>query len=284
VGGFDYLEPQSLAEVTSLLAAYGDSARVFAGGTDLLVQMRRGSQRPRYLLDIKKVPGLDRIQLGEDGIEIGAAVTLYEAERYLARFCEYGCLGQAIHSVASVQIRHRATLAGNVCNASPAADTVPALIVLGAKVKIHGTHGDRTVPVERFSTGPGRTVLLGGEVVSAILLPRLPQQFQGVFLKKSRRPAVDLATVNVAAGDDGKTVKIALGAVAPTVVRARESEQLLNSRGLTPGSIAEAARLSCLAAKPLTDVRAASEYRLQLVAALTGRALGELAAKGGMRR
>jgi len=270
---FEYHEPQTLAEVTALLAAHGETARVLAGGTDLLVQMRKGHQQPRHLLNIKTVAGLNQITVTEDNIEIGATVTLAEAEKYLAGYPCYGVLRQAMHSVASVQIRHRATLAGNVCNASPAADTVPALVVLDAKVKIHGTHGDRLVPIDRFVTGPGRTVLLTGEVVSAIVLPRLDGNSRGVFLRKARRPSLDLATVNVAVFTAGGAYRIALGAVAPTVIRIRDAERLLNTRGLSAATVAEAANLARAAARPITDVRGSAEYRLQLVKALTGQAL-----------
>jgi carbon-monoxide dehydrogenase medium subunit len=275
---FEYHEPQSLAEATSLLVAYAENARVLAGGTDLIVQMRKGLLRPHHLIDIKKIPGLDQLTLNEDTIEIGAAVTLSAAERFLAAFAEYGVLSQAIHSVASVQIRHRATLAGNICNASPAADTAPALVVLGAKVKLHGTHGERLVAVEKFFAGPRKTVLLNGEVVSAIVLPRLDSRARGVFLRKARRPSVDLATVNVAIFSDGTSFRIALGAVAPTVIRVRAAEQLVKESGLSPATIAQAAELACQTAKPIGDVRGSAAYRLELVAALTKRALSMLAA------
>jgi carbon-monoxide dehydrogenase medium subunit len=145
--------------------------------------------------------------------------------------------------------------------------------VLDAKVKIHGTHGDRLVPIDRFVTGPGRTVLLTGEFVSAIVLPRLDGNSRGVFLRKARRPSLDLATVNVAVFTAGGAYRIALGAVAPTVIRIRDAERLLNTRGLSAATVAEAANLARAAARPITDVRGSAEYRLQLVKALTGQAL-----------
>ncbi len=277
---FAYHEPQSLAEVTSLLTAYGESARILAGGTDLLVQMRKGRQQPHHLLNIKTVSGLEQIAATEDSVEIGAAVTLGEGERFLAAYPEYGVLRQAMHSVASVQIRHRATLAGNLCNASPAADTVPALVVLGAKIKIHGARGDRLVPVERFITGPGRTVLLTGEVVSAVVLPRPESGSRGVYLRKARRPSLDLATASAAVFAAGGAWRIALGAVAPTVVRVREAERLLAREGLSAATAAEAARLARAEAKPITDVRGTAEYRRELVAALVEQALLALGEEG----
>jgi carbon-monoxide dehydrogenase medium subunit len=274
---FEYHEPQSLAEVTSLLTAYGESARVLAGGTDLLVQMRKGRQEPHHLLNIKTVPGLEQITVAEDSVEVGAAVTLHEGERFLAGYPEYGVLRQAMHSVASVQIRHRATLAGNICNASPAADTVPALVVLGAKIKIHGSHGDRLVPVERFITGPGRTVLLTGEVVSAVVLPRPGNGGRGVYLRKARRPSLDLATASAAVFAAAGSCRIALGAVAPTVIRVREAERLLAREGISAATAAEAARLARAEARPISDVRGEAEYRRELVAVLMEQAVLMLA-------
>lgn len=280
---FEYHEPQSLAEATSLLAAYAETARVLAGGTDLIVQMRKGLLRPQHLINIKTIPGLDQITLNEDTIEIGAAVTLNAAEKFLAAYPEYDVLGQAIHSVASVQIRHRATLAGNICNASPAADTAPALVVLGADVKLHGTHGERLVPVEKFFAGPRKTVLLNGEVVSAIVLPKISPTAKGVYLRKARRPSVDLATVNVAVFSDESGYRIALGAVAPTVLRVRAAEQLLQDGGLSPAAAATAAGLCRQNAKPITDIRGSAAYRLELVEVLTQRALLALGATEGIK-
>lgn len=279
---FEYVELPTLAEVSAFLALHKDTAKVLAGGTDLIVQMRKEASVPRYVVDIKKSQGLGQIRETADGIEIGAAVSLYEAEKFLSPYPEYQVLCQAIHTIGSFQIRNRATVAGNICNASPAADTVPALVVLGANVRIYGSQGERTVPVEGFFIGPRRTVLDSSEVVSAILLPRLRPNSQGVFARKARRPHVDLATVNIAAFLDGNDVKIAMGAVAPTVIRAREAEKLISENGFSSQTIAQAAKLAAGLAQPISDIRGSREYRLQLVEALTKRALGGLCAREGM--
>lgn len=273
---FEYHEFATLAQVTAFLAAHKDTAKVLAGGTDLLVQMRKETCLPLHIIDIKKTDGLNRIIATADGIEIGAAVSLYEAEKFLSSYPEYQVLCQAMHNIGSFQIRNRATVAGNICNASPAADTSPALVVIGASVKIQGCQGERRVPVEGFFVGPRQSVLMNGELVSAILLPRLQPNAQGVFIRKSRRPHVDLATVNIAAFREGRGVKIAMGAVAPTVMRALEAEKFLGENGFSPIAIAQAAKLAVKPANPISDIRGSREYRLQLIEALTTRALNSL--------
>jgi len=273
---FEYHEPGTIAEAISLLETYGDEARILAGGTDLIVRFRKGSLEPQHVIDIKKVPGLDYVRSGEQGLEIGPAATMYDTEKYCSRFPQYQVLAQAIHSVASCQIRNRATVIGNVCNASPAADTLPALVVLGAAVKIAGPGGNREVPLEDFFAGPGKTVLVGGELVTGLVIPPVAAGARGVYLKHSRRRMVDLASVGLAAFRDSRTVRIALGAVAPTVIRAKAAELLLAEEGLSAETIAKAARMVPLSAAPITDIRASREYRLEMVAVLAKRALEAL--------
>lgn len=279
---FEYHEPQTLDEVAALLQAYGDQARILAGGTDLLVKFRKGVIEPRHVVNIKKIPRLDCIEFTKDGLEIGPAVTMYESEVFLARYPEYQVLAQAVHSVASCQIRNRATIVGNVCNASPAADSLPALVVLGAVVKIHGLKGERRVPVESFFTGPGKTVLLSGELVSGIVIPPVAKGAKGVYLKHSRRRFVDLAVVGLAAFYDRQNIKIALGAVAPTVVRAQAAEKLLAEQGLSLETASAAAKLTALSAGPISDIRSSREYRLAMMEVLAKRALRMLS--GGERQ
>ncbi|MDR3561634.1 MAG: xanthine dehydrogenase family protein subunit M [Negativicutes bacterium] len=276
---FEYHEPATIGEAAALLRTYGDQAKIMAGGTDLLVRFRKGVIQPQHVVNIKKIPGLDLIAAGKDGLMIGAAVSMYETERFLAGFPQYRVLSQAIHSVASCQIRNRATVAGNICNASPAADTLPALVVLGAQVGISGEQGDRWVAVENFFAGPGKTVLMSGEMVSGILLPPAPRDAKGIYLKQSRRPLVDLAIVGLAAFTDGSATKIALGSVAPTVVRAQAAEMLLAEKGLSRETALEAAKLTVMAATPISDIRGSRDYRLALVEVLAQRAL--LALCGG---
>jgi len=276
---FEYHEPKTISEASVLLQTYGDQAKILAGGTDLLIRFRRGVIEPQHVVNIKKIPGLDRIAISQEGIEIGAAVSMVETEKFLAGFPQYQVLAQAIHSVASCQIRNRATVAGNVCNASPAADTVPALVVLDAKVNIRGVQGDRCIAIENFFAGPGKTVLVSGEIVSSIVIPPAAETAAGVYLKQSRRRLVDLAIVGLAAFSDAQTVKIALGSVAPTVVRAQAAEQLLAQQGLNRTTALAAAKLTAMSAVPISDIRGSREYRLALVEVLAQRAL--LALCGG---
>lgn len=274
---FTYHEPSSAMQAVKMLSEL-EEAKVMAGGTDLLVGMRKGAWLPKNVINIKTAPELSGIKAGPDGIVIGATTTMYETEKYLHLLPEYHILCQAIHHVASCQIRNRATVAGNLCNASPAADTASALLAMGASVNVLGVNGERTVPIEKLFVRPRQTTLAKDEIITSVLLP-IMKGMSGIFLRKSRRPSVDLATVNVAVVTDGKTVRIALGAVAPTVVRAIEAEKLLNRDGLNQTTAVAAAKLAQQSASPISDLRGTKEYRLELVRVLTERAL--LALAGG---
>lgn len=272
---FSYHEPNSTEEAVALLSGLND-AKVLAGGTDLLVGMRKGVCMPANIVNIKKIRELSVVKKDSQTIEIGAAVTMFETEKVLEGRLEYQAFAQAIHSVASCQIRNRATVAGNLCNASPAADTATALVALGANVRILGSDGERILPVENLFIAPRCSALANDEVLTAVLLPSLPG-IRSTFLKKSRRPSVDLATVNVAAAWDGKAIRIALGAVAPTVIRAAQAEKYINQHGLCRDTAIEAAKLAQQSAKPISDLRGSKEYRLELVRVLTEQALTALA-------
>jgi CO/xanthine dehydrogenase FAD-binding subunit len=277
---FEYHEPKTVQETCALLQEYGDQAKLLAGGTDLLVKFRNGVMAPQQIVNIKKIPGLREIHKTADGLQIGAAATMNEVEHFLAKEPAYEVLAQALHSVASYQIRNRATVVGNLCNASPAADTVPALVVLGAGVNVVGPNGNRSVQAEDFFMSPGRTVLGSGEWVTGLTIPMAAATGRGIYLKHSRRRMVDLATVGLAIFYDPPTIRLALGAVGPTVVRARAAETLLREKGLQPEVIEAAAELTMQAAAPISDIRSSREYRLHIVKILTGRALQTL--RGGL--
>lgn len=270
---FEYHEPKSVAETCSLLQTYGNEAKLLAGGTDLLIKFRNGSIAPQHVVNIKKIPGMQDVFMAADGLHIGGAATMHDVETVLEGYSRYRVLSQALHSVASCQIRNRATVAGNLCNASPAADAVPALAVLNATVIVTGPKGDRQVLAETFCAGPGRTVLTSGEWVTKILVPGVSETATGIYLKHSRRRMVDLATVGMAAFRDGLDVRIALGAVAPTVIRARAAETLLKELGLNEDTVRKAALLTAQAAAPISDIRASREYRLHIVEILAIRGL-----------
>lgn len=269
---FVYHEPRTVEDACELLQAYGTEAKVLAGGTDLIVKFRSGALKPQHVVDIKKIPETQRLTYSAEGLHVGAAVSMNEAEALVRTLPAYRVLAEALHSVASYQIRNRATLAGNLCNASPAADTIPALAVLESSVEIAGPAGRRSVPVLAFCTGPGRTALLNGEWVTGLNIPALAPESYGVYLKHSRRRMVDLATVGAAVLHAGDEVRIALSAVAPTVVRVKAAEELL-AKGRSDENLKRAARLCAQSVAPISDIRASREYRLHIVEVLTLRAL-----------
>jgi len=275
---FEYLVPRSWTEACSFLAANPHTAKVLAGGTDILVLCREGRLKPEYLVDIKNLSGVREIgATKEGGISIGAATPLNQIERFLQGNKGFAALRQAVHSVGSYQVRNRASLGGNICHASPAADTAPALLVLGATLTIVGPRGERSLPLCDFFLGPGKTALDTGEIVKSIELPFLRDGASSVYIKTARTKAVDLAQVGVAALlQPDRRLRVALGAVAPRplVVSAVERMRPLGlwTEGAREEAIAEVVR----AASPITDLRATAEYRRHLIAVQTRRALAEL--------
>lgn len=270
---FEYHEPTTVVQACELLRTYGNDVKLMAGGTDLLVRMRGGNITPQHVVNIKKIPALGQVRNAADGVEIGASVTLFDVEKVLQGLPGYAVLAQAIHTIGSCQIRNRATLVGNVCNASPAADSLPALSVLEAVLKVAGLNGERLVSIESFFAGPGKTVLQAGEMVVSVILPAISEDATGVYLKHGRRSKVDLSTVGLAVINAGEVFRVALGAVAPTVVRAAAAEAYLNENGLSRSTADKAVQLVVQAAAPITDIRASREYRLDIVSTLSQRAL-----------
>src|SRR5690349_11449713 len=231
---FDYAEPATLDEAVALLVAGAGNAVVFAGGTDLLVQMREHVRTPAQVVNIKKILGLDALAFDPaDGLTIGALTTTREVELSDVVRRHYAGLHAATVHFASIQVRHRATIVGNVCRASPSADTLPPLICDGATVRVLGPLGARTVELERFFTGPGRTVLDDGELVTHVHVPAPAPRTGKAYLKHGRRVEMELATVGVAATVtlDARgalaDARIALAAVAPTPLRAHAAEAAL---------------------------------------------------------
>ncbi len=292
---FNYLEPTTITEALSLLSRYNGKARVLAGGTDLMVQMRDKTIAPEYVVDIANVLGLDYISYDEKrGLRIGALTTLRTVERSEIIRRVYPVLSQAAGKVGSVAIRNMATIGGNLCNAAPSADTAPGLIGLSATVKIVGIKGEREVPAESFSTGPGCTICDTGELLTEIQVPIPASGTRGIYLKL-RRTAVDLALVGVAivmvleAEKVCREIKIVLGAVAPTPIRSRYAEEVLRGKKIEPALIEKAAQVACDEARPINDVRASAEYRKRMVGILVRRALERIItgerdnSTGGMR-
>lgn len=280
-----YLTPATLEEALTALARYGERARVVAGATDLLLEMERGL-RPgvEVLVDITRIAGLDVIRLGEDGwIRLGPLVTHNHCVASSLLRERAFPLVRAAWEVGSPQIRNRGTLAGNLITASPANDTIPPLMALGAQVRLRSLQGERVVPLRAFYTGVRQTVMRPDELLVEIAFPALGPQSRGTFLKFGLRRAQAIAVASVAVvlhmdGDRVQQAAITLGAVAPTVVHAEAAEAYLQGRPLTPEVIAEAARRAVQAARPIDDIRGSAAFRRYLVEVLTRRALTELQA------
>ncbi|NOY57247.1 MAG: xanthine dehydrogenase family protein subunit M [Actinobacteria bacterium] len=272
---FGYARPHSLSETLSLLSEHGSQARVLAGGTDLIVGMRSGKLSARMVIDLKRVGELQPAITEQDGaVRIGATVVLtdvIEDERVKDAF---PALIEAVSVVGSVQIRNRATLAGNICNASPGADTVPALMIYDAVVNVVSESGERRVPLVRFFVGPGQTVLGPGEIVTSIDLPIPDRPVGAAFERIARRRGMDLSAVNVGClvAGDGVT-RFAYGAVGPTAFAVEDRSGRLADPDL--GEEEKEHLLSDLAAqaRPISDLRASREYRQAMLPVLSKRAL-----------
>jgi len=274
---FDYLEPETVPEALHLLGKYARRAKVIAGGTDLLVQMKRGNAKPAYLINISKIPELRTLAF-ERGLSIGPLIPFREVEKSPAIREIYTALFEAAQSVSSVQIKNMGTLGGNLCHASPAADSAPPLIAFDAQVKVLTEKGERTLPLEEFFVGPGETVLLPEEMLVSIEVPELSGPTGSAFLKMTR-VAADLAKVNTAviiARKDGicRDCRIVLGAVFKTPLRVKKAEAIL--RGKKPGKdlVEEASQLASEEIQPITDNRSTAWYRKEVSKVLVRKALG----------
>ena len=271
---FEYFEPATLGEAIGLLARYQGRAQALAGGTDLLVELKEQLRSADCVVNLKKIPGIGDLAFdAREGLRIGALVTAREIELSAVILRLYPSLAQAARELGSIQVRNRATIVGNVCRASPSADTLPPLIADAAQVTVNGKNGERRVALEDFFTGPGRTVLSPGELVTELRLPAPVPRTGKVYIKHGRRKAMELATVGVAVSLSAADVRIVLGAVAPTPIRARRAEELVRGRKIDAGSIERAAQAAVEESRPISNVRASAEYRRQMVGVLTRRAL-----------
>ena len=271
LGDFDYFCPKSLNEAVDLLQKPG--AKVFAGGTDLIVSMRNGIMHPLLLVDIKKVEKL-RITSAEQGeLHIGAAVTVNELLESQEVREQFPILVEAAASLASYQVRNRATVIGNLCNASPAADMAPALLVLNAKLEIFSRTGTREIPLGQLFTGVKRTSLSEGEIVTQLKVPL--EKGSGKYLKKSRLKGHDLSAVGVAGFFNGSEMRLAIGACAPTPV-------LCSSSNMSYGEILETAIQKVREiTKPIADIRAGREYRIAIIEVYVERVLSSILRQEG---
>jgi len=281
---FDYAAPRSLAEALDLLAR-NPRARPFAGGTDLLVQMRAGQLDPDLLVDLKHIPELNELDCDGSGtLRLGAAVPccrIYEDER-VRRY--WPALAEVAEMIGGIPIQSRASLGGNLCNAAPSADSVPVLIALRAVCRIAGPSGERRIAVEEFCTGPGQTVLGPGELLVGFEIPPPEPASGACYLRFTPRAEMDIAVAGAAAAvrlSNGVIAwaRVALAAVAPTPLLVREAGDWLADKAPTEENIREAAELARKAAKPITDMRGTAEQRRHLVGVLTRRALQQAIAR-----
>ncbi len=263
------------AAVALLAGEYG--ARVLAGGTDLLVQMRLGAGAPALFVDVKRIPRLSSVQLDSNGLKIGAAVSAAEIYENDSIRSLWPGLADATDLIGSTQIQGRATWSGNLCNASPAADSVPALIACNATAVIAGPKGERRVAVEEFTTGPGQTVLERGEFVVEFEVPAPAPHASDAYERLIPRTEMDIAVVGVGVAielDDAGAVasaRVVLGAVAPTAIRVPDAEAALAGSRLDDAALDAAAAASTAAANPIDDKRGTVAYRKKIAGVLTKR-------------
>ncbi len=281
---FAYFSPGSLDEALETFRREGEGGRPLAGGTDLVVQLKEGGHKfpyPRYLVGIRRLPELKVLEWRDgEGLRLGAGLTMAEVAESPLVQQRYPVLVDGAGIVGSLQTMNLATVGGNVCNAAPSADTAPPLLVLEAMARIVGPEGERLVPLEEFWLGPGQTVLRHGELLVEFLLPPPTPRAAGLYRRHTPRRQMDIAVVGVAVAvemddSDGtlRKVRIALGAVAPTPIRARQAEAALEGQAPTPEAIARAAALAQAEARPISDVRGSAAFRRQLVGVMTERLL-----------
>jgi CO/xanthine dehydrogenase FAD-binding subunit len=266
---FNYEAPATLADALKIMKAHGDKARPICGGTDLLIQMRAGVRQPDFVVDIKRIKEMRELKFNaKSGLRLGAAVSCIDVAENADLQRHYPGLTEAAHLIGSLQIQNRASVGGNLCNGSPAADTTPALIALRARARIAGPRSEREVPVEEFVVSPGRTVLKPGELLVQLLIPAPAPHSSDAYLRFIPRNEMDIAVVGVGAsvtlnGDTVKAARIGLG------------------KKLDEHALAAAARLASEKASPIDDMRGTAEYRNHVTGVLTRRALALAAERAG---
>jgi len=286
---FEYIRPETLQEAVSLMDKYGDQARIIAGGTDLVVQMRSGLTvkepliSPKYIIDIERLGALAGIDYNvKNGMRIGAMTKIKALEKSSKVQEVYPAISQAASMLGSVAIRNVATVGGNLCNAAPSAEMAPSLIGYSAEAFITGPEGERIVPIEAFFAGPGSTVLKRGELLLEIHVPVPLPGTKGAYLKCGKRigaPDLAIVGVGVVAVIDGsggrrcRDIRIVLGAVATTPIRARKAEAIVKGQRVDDEIIERCAVKASEEAHPVTDVRATAEYRREMVRVFTRRAM-----------
>jgi len=272
-----YEAPNSLQAAVALLAGASGPARVLAGGTDVIVQMETDLIEPQLLVDIKKIPEVRQITAEEGGFRIGAAVPGMEIMKHAALCKAWPGVVDSVKLIGSIQVRGRASIGGNLCNASPAADSVPALIAAGAIARIIGPNGIREVPVEDIPVGPGKTSLAKGEIIVSFLLPARPAHSGDAYQRFTPRTEMDIAVVGVGISltlDGGGTctaARVALGAVAPTALLVKEAADALIGTPVDDAALEQLAKAASAACRPIDDKRGTKEYRIKVAGVLAKR-------------
>jgi carbon-monoxide dehydrogenase medium subunit len=281
---FDYVKPETYADASQFLTSHAGEARPFIGGTDLFVQMRDRLFKPKYLVDIKGLQGMNELTFDpSSGLTIGAAVNMNQVIASPEVVEHYPILAESAESVASYQLRTRATIVGNICNASPAGDTIGASLLLDGVLNVYGGQGERQILLSDFFLGPGQTVLETGDIVTSIQFPPPRQGLKGRYLKLGRNKLSDLSIVGVTVVGNpdldtvsGLRFRLALASVAPVPLVVPQVEKFLSDTPVTDESLNQAADLAMEASTPIDDVRGSARYRKYMVRNLSLRALREV--------
>ena len=295
VNTFDYYEPETVADAVALLAQHGGRARVLAGGTDLLVQMKIERMAPEAVISLNCIPGLDRIEVrGRGGVtppllHIGARATILTIERESLVRTTYEALAEACANFSSTQVQTMGTIGGNLGNASPAADSAPSLLVFDALLVLVGPQGGRRLPLDEFFVGPGRSALRPGEIITGVELPQ-PRPGTGSAFAKVSRVTNDIAKANCAvvlvrdAGDRILDCRLAFGSVAPTPMRSHRAEGLLIGQVWSEALVDAAAEAAAAEVTPIDDVRSTAAYRREAVRVMVGDGLRRAWQRAGTLR
>lgn len=284
---FEFLSPATLAEATSALMEAGAKAKVLAGGTDLIVQLREGLREADVVIDVKHIPELTQLEVSAStGLKIGASVPCYKLYEHPEIIKHYGAIYDATRIIGGWQIQSRASVGGNLCNASPAADSIPALMVHAAIANTAGSQGKRAIPVKDFCTAPGKSVIQPGELLVNITAPAAGDKSGSAYLRFIPRNEMDIAVVGCGAwlrlSSDGKSIdeaRIALGAVAPRPRMADDAAAYLKGKAPTEEHFAQAGELAKQVASPISDMRGTAEYRTHLVGVMVKRTLAAALAR-----
>lgn len=274
---FEFFEPTSFEEASRILSKFGQRAKLLAGGVDLIYRMRQREVEPVAVVSIQRVAGSEYISITKSELRIGALTRLRSIERGREVKENYTLLWEAIHQIDSLEVKNMGTLVGNLCVATPASDVATSLLALDGRLKSQSSGLERTIPLERFYTGVGKTTLGPGEIVTEVILPRLPHNAGTAFTNLNRTPTdiskVAVAVVLTKSGDVCNAAKIALGAVAQTVIRAKKAENMLMGQRLTEHLIENVSEAAASGAKPITDIRSTADYRRLMVKILVRRAI-----------